>query len=409
MVLSASNLASFSSVRSRFASQLPLVLFPVTPPSERLRSRNEIGFPFQHRPHVVATNGRLRGSTVPVTFMSQPLLPYLYMVLLAVQFAVQPVITKKFVPQTIIRSTYVLAQDFFRLCITAFLLTATQSWGPACRNWTWQMSLTTAGFPALLFLIQSYCILSAYQNLAPITFNVLNQTKTLSAALCCFFLIGQRQSLAQTVALSILLLAALVMENVVKLPFFGAATAENLSSSEERLPEKDEVSPIVPEKVTAQSTYFFAGVLPVVIASLISGLAGAWTQRSLLGTGSNSLLFTLQLSVFSMLMMGTTLLVPGLSPDRKRAIKEGWRVGWTMKTWIPIAVNAAGGILVGLVTKFSGAVPKGFALIAGMFLSGILQNVFEDDKQVTAQQWMGGFLAALGVWMHSAYPYTAIQ
>lgn len=388
-----------------FIRLLPPVLSSATPPPERRHPRKRIAFPFPHPRHA-ARNGRLYGSTVLITSVSQQLLPFTYMVLLALQFSVQPVITKKFAPKTIIRSTYVLAQDCFRLFITAFLLTATQSWGAACRNWTWQTSLATAGFPALLYLVQSYCSLTAYQNLAPITYNVLNQTKTLSAAICCFLLIGQRQSLAQGVALGILLLAALVMENVVNVPFFGTATTlPSLSSSGDR---KDEVSSLVPEKVTARSMHFLSGVLPVLVASLISGLAGAWTQRSLRATSSNSLLFTLQLSVFSILLMGTTLLVPGLSPDRERAIKEGWRVGWTTKTWIPIAVNAAGGVLVGLVTKFSGAVPKGFALIVGMFLSGLLQNMFVADKQVTAHQWIGGFLAAVSVWMHSAYPYKAI-
>jgi solute carrier family 35 (UDP-sugar transporter), member A1/2/3 len=163
----------------------------------------------------------------------------------------------------------------------------------------------------------------------------------------------------------------------------------------------------VSERAAAKKSYFLSGIVPILTASLISGLAGAWTQRSLRGISSNSLLFTLQLSVFSILLMGTTLIVPGLSPDRERGMTEGWSVGWTLSTWIPIAVNAAGGVLVGLVTKFSGVVPKGFALIVGMFLSGVLQNMFSGDKQVTAHQWVGGLLAAVSVWMHAAYPYTA--
>lgn len=327
------------------------------------------------------------------------------MVLLALQFAVQPVLTKKFAPKTIIRSTYVLAQDCARLSITAVLLTATHSWNTACQNWTWQAAVATAGFPALLYLIQSYCSLTAYQNLAPITYNVLNQTKTLSAAVCCFLLFGQRQSLQQGIALGILLLAALVMESIVKVPFL--AGSDVMSSTQQQPVEKSNAESVA-EKAAAKSTYLLSGVLPILVASMISGLAGAWTQRSLRAsaTSNNSLLFTLQLSVFSILLMGTTLLVPGLSPDRERARKEGWSVGWSVGTWIPIAVNATGGVLVGLVTKFSGVVPKGFALIVGMFLSGVLQNRFS-EKNVSAQQWVGGLLAAVSIWMHSAYPYVA--
>jgi hypothetical protein len=45
-------------------------------------------------------------------------------------------------------------------------------------------------------------------------------------------------------------------------------------------------------------------------------------------------------------------------------------------------------------------------LIAGMFLSGVLQNALAADQPVTAQQWVGGCLAAVSVWMHSVYPYS---
>jgi UDP-sugar transporter A1/2/3 len=69
-----------------------------------------------------------------------------------------------------------------------------------------------------------------------------------------------------------------------------------------------------------------------------------------------------------------------------------------------LATNAAGGILVGLVTKHAGSVRKGFALIIGMFLSGVLQNVVGSERQVTSQQWAGGSLAALSLWLYTAYP-----
>jgi solute carrier family 35 (UDP-sugar transporter), member A1/2/3 len=154
------------------------------------------------------------------------------------------------------------------------------------------------------------------------------------------------------------------------------------------------------------------GIVPILVASLLSGLAGAWTQKCLSGTSiggsNNSLLFTFQLSIYSILLLGTTLIIPGVSPDRKLATSKisgaSWYVGWTSKTWIPIVVNAIGGVLVGLVTKCSGVVQKGFALIIGMFLSGLLQNKFSIES-VTKQQWIGGLLAAISIWMHTSYPH----
>ena len=71
---------------------------------------------------------------------------------------------------------------------------------------------------------------------------------------------------------------------------------------------------------------------------------------------------------------------------------------------IPILTNSVGGIIVGLVTKYAGSVRKGFALIFGIFISGILQA---QDSGVSHEQIIGGLLAGISLWMHSAYPAKA--
>lgn len=119
--------------------------------------------------------------------------------------------------------------------------------------------------------------------------------------------------------------------------------------------------------------------------------------------------------MFSMFFLICSLVLG--SPDGKRLLRKSGAPstttartlleGWTWKTWIPIITNASGGIVVGLVTKKEGAVRKGFALIFGLLLSGILQNWFwssEDDGKVTSEQMVGGILAGLSLWLHSSFP-----
>eukprot|EP00977_Amphora_coffeiformis_P003884 scaffold769_cov168-Amphora_coffeaeformis.AAC.4 len=91
------------------------------------------------------------------------------------------------------------------------------------------------------------------------------------------------------------------------------------------------------------------------------------------------------------------------TPDHRRLVKQGWWQGWTRWTWIPLILQATGGVLVGLVTKYAGSVRKGFCLIQGMFLSGILQNWLDKDgsNHVRVEQWIGGILAALSFWMYT--------
>ena len=109
-----------------------------------------------------------------------------YMGLLALQFGLQPSLTRKFTPKSVNRSTVIFTQDMVKFIMAFATLQITGGWSHAIVGWNISTWLTVAGIPAILYCIQNYSTLVAYQNLSPLTFNVLNQTKTLSAALCCF-------------------------------------------------------------------------------------------------------------------------------------------------------------------------------------------------------------------------------
>ena len=113
----------------------------------------------------------------------------------------------------------------------------------------------------------------------------------------------------------------------------------------------------------------------------------------------------MELCVASILVLLGSLIK---SDDGKRIRENGFFDQWTPQTLIPIVTNATGGIVVGLVTKHAGAVKKGFALIFGLLLSGVLQAKFfnegDGEKGVSTEQIIGGTLAAISLYMHSAYP-----
>jgi UDP-sugar transporter A1/2/3 len=214
----------------------------------------------------------------------------------------------------------------------------------------------------------------AYENLDALTFNVLNQTKTLSAALCCYLVMGRQQSRSQVVALFLLLLSALVMERIVTFDWFLGQQQMD---------------------VVWEPRHIFHGVIPILVASFISGLAGALSQKNLQTQGRSPFFFTMELSAASFWILSLSLLA---SPDGQRIAQHGFYEDWNVSTIIPILTNAAGGIVVGLVTKYAGSVQKGFALIFGIFISGVVQ------KKVSKEQWIGGTLAALSLWMHAVNP-----
>ena len=89
------------------------------------------------------------------------------------------------------------------------------------QDWSIASWIRVAVLPAGLYTIQNSAALLAYQHLDGITFNVLNQTKTLSAALCCYLLIGRKQSSVQIISLFLLLISALIIENMISIDFLG--------------------------------------------------------------------------------------------------------------------------------------------------------------------------------------------
>jgi UDP-sugar transporter A1/2/3 len=184
----------------------------------------------------------------------------------------------------------------------------------------------------------------------------------------------------QVIALFILLLSALVMERFV--------TLDSLLGRTEKTSE-----------LSMETRHFTHGVAPILLASFISGLAGALSQKNLQGTGGrNPYLFSMELCAVSVIILAFSMLV---GPDGKMIRENGFWSGWTPWTMIPILTNSIGGIIVGLVTKYAGSVQKGFALIFGIFISGLLQA---PDTGVSREQILGGTLAAISLWLHATFP-----
>ncbi len=238
----------------------------------------------------------------------------------------------------------------------------------------------------------------AYQHLDGVTFNVLNQTKTLSAALCCYLLMGRKQSKIQIVALLLLLVSALIIERIISIEFLlgGSEGLKEENGDEE-------------QKVVLGPKHFTHGVAPVLMASFLSGLAGAISQKNLQSAsgcgssgGRNPYLFSSELCIASLSLLTFSM---AFSEDGQRIRSNGFFDQWTPQTLIPIIVNSMGGIIVGLVTKYAGSVRKGFALIFGMLFTAFIQSVL-DGTPVSSEKLIGGLIAAISLWMHATNPHT---
>lgn len=286
----------------------------------------------------------------------------------------------------------------------------------ALRGWSLSSSLVVAGIPAAIYAVQGVLYVFSYQNLDSVTFNGLAQTKTLSAALCCFLLLGQRQSTVQVCALLILAVSALVFQGQFG-KMFGARNGSDLGGEKE---EKVERGGGDGQRRGGTTTRFALGVVPCLAASFLSGLAGALSQKGLQitgGAGRNAYLYTVEVAGFSAVCLTLSMALSwmrgrrasgkeaGVGSERERNQSPAPRFFeyWTLSTFYPIVLKAIGGVLTALVHKHAGTVAKGFAVICGLVLSGVFQNLL-DEEHLSLEQFVGIALVNLSSWLHFTNP-----
>ncbi|MFQ6633068.1 hypothetical protein Gotur_010265, partial [Gossypium turneri] len=216
------------------------------------------------------------------------------------------------------------------------------------KEWTLMGSLTASGLPAAIYALQNSLLQISYRNLDSLTFSMLNQTKIIFTALFTYIILRQRQSIQQTGALFLLIMAAVLLS-------IGEGSSKASSTGD-------------PEQI------LFYGIVPVLVASVLSGLASALCQWASQVKKHSSYLMTVEMSIVGSLCL---LASTSKSPDGEAIRRHGFFYGWTPLTLIPVVANAVGGILVGLVTSLAGGVRKGFVIVSALLVTAMLQFLFE--------------------------------
>ncbi|OIW00407.1 hypothetical protein TanjilG_05757 [Lupinus angustifolius] len=145
----------------------------------------------------------------------------------------------------------------------------------------------------------------------------------------------------------------------------------------------------------------FYGIVPVLVASVLSGLASALCQWASQVKKHSSYLMTIEMSmVGSLCLLASTL----KSPDGEAIRQHGFFYGWTPLTLIPVISNALGGILVGLVTSYAGGVRKGFVIVSALCVTALLQFIFE-GKPPSIYCLAALPLVLISISIYQKYPY----
>jgi len=350
-------------------------------------------------------------------------LSFVLLVLLAVQYAIQPQLSRKYISPKIKKQSVALVEEVVKTSFAAaiFFSKPAAEVQSALKDLSLSSSLACAGLPAMLYALQGVMQYVSYQHLDSVTFNGLTQTKTLSAAFCCWLILKKPQSPLQIVALSILFCSALVFQGYIRVEtLWKKKIRQNLGtedivvrttarSSASKAPTQTTTSATKTNSEREASSFrnkddwWWCGVIPCLGAAFLSGLAGALSQKGLQLTGirgRDPFLFTIEISIFSAIALLINMM---RSNDFSELEWQKQRTYWNRKTLIPIFMKASSGVITALVHKYAGSVSKGFALMFGLVLSNMIQLSIKRES-LQSYQVLGTFMIMLSTWLHFTNP-----
>lgn len=262
---------------------------------------------------------------------------------------------------------------------------------------------------------------------SPLLFQLLNQTKTVWAALLLRALVGMRRSRAQWAALAMLSASSAVLATR---PAAAYLARGGLGGPSAAPPGGSEAPP-----AAAALLGLPPGVWATGLSALLSGANQALTEVALrapaqparggAGAGGNGgarvqpaspsrpdpAVFSRQMALVK---LGLALLAEGAraraagAPAASAAARAAeawasfWR-GWRPLTVVPCALSACGGLLVGQVTALAGGDWKGYALVGGVVCSALYSHLARAEA-VPPDTGLAALLVVVSMALYVRYP-----
>lgn len=257
----------------------------------------------------------------------------------------------------------------------------------------WKLSI-----PAVLYTLQNSLQYVAVSNLDAATFQVTYQLKIITTAFFSVALLRRSLSNMQWLSLFILTMGVAL----VQLPAAAVeAIVDSLRwswwSGEEA---KTVVTKVARDLVTRgppTDTNSKVGLVAVILACCLSGLAGVYFEKVLKGSQTSLWTRNVQLSFFSLI----PATVIGCWWYQGREIAEyGFFNGYNTTVWSAIILQALGGIVVALCVKFADNIAKNFATSISILIS-FVASVYLFEMEVTVNFVAGAALVVFATFLYS--------
>eukprot|EP00759_Apiculatamorpha_spiralis_P044581 PhF_6_TR41555/c0_g1_i1/m.62950/K15272/SLC35A1_2_3; solute carrier family 35 (UDP-sugar transporter), member A1/2/3 len=251
-------------------------------------------------------------------------------------------------------STLVLLQETLKLIVCIGILGyerqayTVQAMSANLKHILLQWDVVKFLVPAILFTLQNFLLFISLSHLDAMTFQVLSQTKLISAAVFSVWMLDRKLSGMQWVSL-LLLTGGVVL---TQMQGSGAKRSTDTLSS---------------------SSSVVIGVVSCVVSGISSSFAGVYFEKVVKTTPPSLAVRNIQLSVFGVPLAIFSMLVIDGIPGRSFAFWQGYQ---RLSSWVLVVLHAGGGLLVAIVVKYADNILKGFATGVAIIVSGIFASMF---------------------------------
>ncbi|KAK9485138.1 nucleotide-sugar transporter-domain-containing protein [Lipomyces starkeyi] len=294
-------------------------------------------------------------------------------------------------------STAVLLNEIIKLgacsAVAVYDRGLQKGWKEVFSNDCWKLAI-----PACLYTVQNSLQYVAVSNLDAATFQVTYQLKIITTAAFSVTILHRTLSPMKWMSLVMLTLGIALVQlphDVVSM----VASSFNLSL---RLPGGSDDEPGTPKQEHhglkgEDEMNRTLGLVAVLIACILSGLAGVYFEKVLKGANASLWVRNVQLSFFSLF---PAFFIGILWKDGAAIAEKGFFFGYNPVVWTAIGFQAGGGIVVALCVNFADNIAKNFATSISILIS-FIASVYFFDFVVTTNFVLGAMLVLIATYLYS--------
>lgn len=164
-----------------------------------------------------------------------------------------------------------------------------------------------------------------------------------------------------------------------------------------QLPAKGTAGNTATTNTSTQDMNRNIGLIAVVCACTISGLAGVYFEKVLKGSKNTLWALNLQLSFFSIF---PALFIGVLWKDGAQIMEKGFFYGYNYVVWSAILAQAAGGLIVALCVAYADNIMKNFATSVSILISAVA-SVYFFQFVLRANFMMGAMVVLFATYLYS--------